>query len=154
MNDFDCNACLRLLAIRLSYQFRKLLSVWFRGHQVWGHKTYVVKGSSTKQAEKLKSCEMKEGWMKDDEWRMMNEEWWWMNVEGWKFQAVEGFCDWLTYRQTGKQTNKQTFVNVESLLRLKNLYTYVQLQKKDFKWVSYNMQKKILLNNPFALQQF
>ena len=34
-----------------------------------------------KQAEKLKSREMKEGWMKDDKWRMMNEEWWWMNEE-------------------------------------------------------------------------
>ena len=39
-----------------------------------------------KQAEKLKSRKMKEGWMKNDEcWRM--------NDEGWRFQVVEGFCD-------------------------------------------------------------
>ena len=61
-----------------------------------------------KQAEKLKSRKMKEGWMKNDEcWRL--------NDEGWWFQAVEGFCDWLTDRQT----DGWTFVNVESLLQLK-----------------------------------
>ena len=38
------------------------------------------------QAEKLKSCEMKEGWMKNDTGWMKNDEGWW-------FQAVEGF--WL-----------------------------------------------------------
>ena len=40
-------------------------------------------GSTLKQAEKLKSCKMKEGWMKNDkgwlrmneEWRMMKDEW-------------------------------------------------------------------------------
>ena len=40
---------------------------------------------------------MKEGCMKNDEWRI-NEEWGrmkneGMNDEGWWFQAVEGFCD-------------------------------------------------------------
>ena len=51
---------------------------------------------------------MKEGWMKNDEcWRM--------NDEGWWFQAVEGFCD--------GQTNGRTFVNVESLSRLKTSLT-------------------------------
>ena len=43
-----------------------------------------------KQAEKLKSREMKEGWMKNDEGRIMKEVWW-MKDEGWRFQAVEGF---------------------------------------------------------------
>ena len=35
----------------------------------------------TKQAEKLKSCEMKEGW-----WMMMNDDegWWRMNGEWWR----------------------------------------------------------------------
>ena len=51
-----------------------------------------------KQAEKLKSREMKEGWMKNDEgwikndagW-MMDDEGWVMKDEGWWFQAVDGF---------------------------------------------------------------
>ena len=68
---------------------------------------------SIKQAEKLKSCEMKEGWMKSDEGWIKNYEGWRMNDEGWWFQAVEEFR-W--------QTDKQTFVNVESLLQLKNAY--------------------------------
>ena len=42
-----------------------------------------------KQAEKLKSREMKEEWMKNDmmneEWSMMKDEWRMMNVEGWCF---------------------------------------------------------------------
>ena len=50
---------------------------------------------SVKQAEKLKSHKIKEGWMKND------EEWW--------FQAVEGF----DYGQTDRQTNGRTFVNVD-----------------------------------------
>ena len=41
-----------------------------------------------KQAEKLKSRQMKEGWMKNDEGWMKNDEGWW-------FQAVEGFW-WRT----------------------------------------------------------
>ena len=45
-----------------------------------------------KQAEKLKSREMKEGWMKNDEGWMKNYEGWKMNDEEWWFQAVEGFC--------------------------------------------------------------
>ena len=45
-----------------------------------------------KQAEKLKSREMKEGWMKNDEGWKMNDEGWKMKDEGWWFQAVEGFC--------------------------------------------------------------
>ena len=39
---------------------------------------------------------MKEGWMKNDEGRMMNDEGWW-------FQAVEGFC-----RQTDERTDERT----------------------------------------------
>ena len=33
-----------------------------------------------KQAEKLKSCKMKEGWMKNDECWSMNDEDWWFQV--------------------------------------------------------------------------
>ena len=36
----------------------------------------IIYDSLKKQAEKLKSCEIKEGWMK-------NDESWWMNDEGW-----------------------------------------------------------------------
>ena len=44
-----------------------------------------------KQAEKLKSQKMKEGWMKNDEEWMKDDEGWRLNDEGWWFQAVEGF---------------------------------------------------------------
>ena len=60
----------------------------------------------SKQAEKLKSCEMKERWMKNDEGWMMRG-----NV----FKLSRGFADW--------QTDEQTFVNVEFLLQLKNYET-------------------------------
>ena len=51
--------------------------------------------TGTIQAKKLKSCEMKEGWMKKDEgWIMKDERWW--------FQAVEGLC-----RLMDRRTNKQ-----------------------------------------------
>ena len=46
----------------------------------------------SKHDEKLKKCEMKEGWMK-------NDEGWGLNDEGSLFQAVEGFWG-LTNRQT------------------------------------------------------
>ena len=36
-----------------------------------------------KQAEKFKSREMKEGWMKNDEGWMKSDEGWMMNDEGW-----------------------------------------------------------------------
>ena len=70
-------------------------------------------GDNFKQTEKLKSCEMKEGGMKNVEGRMnekcwrKNDEGWMMNDEGWWFQAVEGFC-FLTDRQTDWWMNKQT----------------------------------------------
>ena len=51
-----------------------------------------------KQAEKLKSREMKEGWMKSDEGWMKNDERWMMKDEGCWFQAVEGFCWWTDGR--------------------------------------------------------
>ena len=62
------------------------------------------------QAEDLKSREMKEGWMKND------EEWWWMNEEGWvmkgdDFKLLRVFAD--------GRTNEQTFVIVKSLLQQK-----------------------------------
>ena len=53
---------------------------------------YKIENVSTwKQAEKLKSREMKEGWMKNDDGWMKNDEGWRLNDEGWWFQAVEGF---------------------------------------------------------------
>ena len=66
------------------------------------------------QAEKLKSREMKEGWMMNDEGWMKNDKVWMKNDEGWKmidegrwFQAVEGFCfcDWQTNAWTNKWTD-------------------------------------------------
>ena len=57
-----------------------------------------------KQAEKLKSREMKEGRMKSDEGWMKNDERWRMNDAVWWFQAVEGFC-WQTDIRTNKQTD-------------------------------------------------
>ena len=42
---------------------------------------------TSKQAEKLKSREMK-------------DKWWMMNNEGWRFQAVGGFDLWHTDGQT------------------------------------------------------
>ena len=61
------------------------------------------KPSKKKQAEKLKSREMKEGWMKNDGGWMKNDEGWKMNDEGWWFQAVEWFCF-----RTDERTNKRT----------------------------------------------
>ena len=58
---------------------------------------------SSKQAVKLKSCKMKEGWMKNDEEWMKNDEGWMINDVGWWFQANEGFC-----RRTNEWTNKVT----------------------------------------------
>ena len=55
-----------------------------------------------KQAEKHKSCKMKEGWMK-------NDEGWQMNDEGWWFEAVEGFL-WLTDWLTDWQTNRHMWM--------------------------------------------
>ena len=52
------------------------------------HRKYIP---GMKQAEKLKSREIKEGWMKNDEWRM-NEEWWRMkNDEGWRMMKDDDF---------------------------------------------------------------
>ena len=42
-----------------------------------------------KQAEKLKSREIKEGWMKNDEVWIKNDEGWMQNDEWWWFQAVK-----------------------------------------------------------------
>ena len=58
-----------------------------------------------KQAEKLKSCKMKEGWMKNDDGWMKNDEGWNMKDEGSQFQAVEGFC----FRTNG-QTNRHLWL--------------------------------------------
>ena len=58
-----------------------------------------------KQAEKLKSREMNEGWMNNDEDWMKNEEGWMVNDEGWWFQAVEGF-----WWQTDEWTNRHLWL--------------------------------------------
>ena len=59
----------------------------------WDLKTSACRFEVTKQKclNKLKSLKVAK-WKKD-EWRMMN-------VEGWWFQAVEGFCDGQTNKQT------------------------------------------------------
>ena len=44
-----------------------------------------------KQTQKLKSCEMKDWWMKSDDGLKKKDEWWRMNEEGWCFQAAKGF---------------------------------------------------------------
>ena len=77
----------------------------------------------------------------------MNEEWWKLKDEGWLFQAVEGFL-WLT----DEKTNKQTFVNAESLLQLKRK----KLAKKEKKgwfleWRNYilNQQTQSYMGQQF-----
>ena len=68
-----------------------------------GLKLHVQINLSKKQAEKLKSHEMKEGWMKNDEGWMKNDEGWMINELGWWFQAIEGFC-----RQMNEWMNRRT----------------------------------------------
>ena len=55
---------------------------------------------------------MNEGQMKD-EWRIMKDEGWMMNDDD--FKLLRGFAD----GRTDRQTNRRTFVIVESLSRLK-----------------------------------
>ena len=78
-----------------------------------------------KQAEKLKSRKMKEGWMK-------NDEGWKVKDEGWGFQAVEGFC----FKTDGQTTNEQTFAIVELLSQLKN---FMVPGKKGFRVMDSNI---------------
>ena len=66
----------------------KLYQINFKGHPKY-LEAY-PKPKILQQAEKLKSREMKEGWMKNDdgwmkndEWRMMKDEGWMMKDEGW-----------------------------------------------------------------------
>ena len=97
---------------------------------------------TSKQAEKLKSCKMKEGWMKNDEWwikndeglmkndewRMMMDEWWWMNDEGWRMMISSCWGVLRPDRQTDWRTNEMTLVNVESLLRMKtHIHTWYMI---------------------------
>ena len=63
--------------------------------------SYYNKGSVKKQAEKLKSREMKEWWMKNDEgmkdeWRMRKDEEWMMKNDD--FKLLRGF----DYEQTDR----------------------------------------------------
>ena len=60
-----------------------------------------------KQAEELKSCEMKEAWIKNDIWWIKNDEGWMKNGEGWMmkdddFKLLRGLVDWRTDRQTSR----------------------------------------------------
>ena len=90
-------------SIFLAFPAKAALPPWFIIEQIsllltlqpaWRSKSTKI----IKQVEKLKSCKMKEGWMKNDEcWRM--------NDEGWWFQAVEGFCDWRTDERTNERTD-------------------------------------------------
>ena len=49
----------------------------------------ICRNFQQKQAEKLKSREMKDKWWKmKDEWLMMKDERWRMKDEGWRFWAV------------------------------------------------------------------
>ena len=73
--------------------------IYYEVDNWWGESS-IVEWNIYKQAEKLKSREMKEGWMNNDEYWMNNDEGWMVNDEGWWFQAVEGF-----WWQTDKQTN-------------------------------------------------
>ena len=67
----------------------------------------------TKQAEKLKSREMKGGWTKIDEGWMKNDEGWMMKDDD--FKLLRGFDN----EHTDRRTDGQTFVIVESISRLK-----------------------------------
>jgi len=98
------------------------------------------------QAEKFKSREMKEGWMKKDEgwmkdegwrmkdeWRRMKDERWMMKDDD--FKLFRGFED--------RQTDRQTLVIVESLSRLKMTITEGKipflwiLEKQSGSWSSF-----------------
>ena len=50
---------------------------------------------------------MKEGWKKNDEWRMKDDEGWRLNDEGWWFLAVEGFW-FMADERTNERTNERT----------------------------------------------
>ena len=54
----------------------------------WSDNTNNIFSTPYPQTEKLKSHEIKEGWMKNDEGWMTNDKWWMMNDEVWWFQAV------------------------------------------------------------------
>ena len=59
-----------------------------------------------KQAEKLKSCEMKEGWMKNEEWwRMVKDEWRRMMISSlWGVSVTDGQT-----KKTDERTDKEIF---------------------------------------------
>ena len=61
----------------------------------------ILRFSNLKQAEKLKSREMKEGWMKNvkDEWRMM------LKVEWWKMMISSCWGVSVTDRQMSERTD-------------------------------------------------
>ena len=63
-----------------------------------------------KQAEKLKSHKMKEGWMKNDEGWMKNDEGWW-------FQAIEGFW-FMTDGQTDNICDCRVAFTTENLMTI------------------------------------
>ena len=64
---------------------------WSPNYEIWDIGCTTICYVSSKQAEKLKSREMKEGWMRnDEEWMKIDEgwrlkvEWWRMEVEWWR----------------------------------------------------------------------
>ena len=74
-----------------STQFSLLMMIL----EIFSLKSFFYLVENEKEAEKLKSSLMKEGWRKD-EWRMMNEEWRMMKDEGWilkedDFKLLRGF---------------------------------------------------------------
>ena len=114
---------------RTWFLFSKAIHIDLRGSRFWYDSYFMLqclirkklefhvwakiqKFKMKKKAEKLKSCEMKDGcWkMNDESWKMKVERWR-KNVERWRFKVVGGFED--------RQTDEQTFVIVELLLRLK-----------------------------------
>ena len=80
---------------------------------------------------------MKEGWMKNDEWRMMKDEWEVMKDEWWRMKD-DDFKLWgvlQTNGRTDKRTDEQTFVIVESLSRLKSIDDASPLMTKVDLWL-------------------
>ena len=89
LQSADCNSGLYL-------NFHFILSSSSESYSI----AIILDSLSSKQAEKLKSREMKEGWMKNDEgwmkneWKMMKDEEWMMKDDD--FKLLRGFADWRT----------------------------------------------------------
>ena len=90
---------------KIAFIWTKML-LWQNALQTWAFlflEIYVWYFHEIEQAEKLKSCEMKERWMKnDEEWWRMNEEGWRMRDEWWRMMISS--C-WGFWWQTDGLTN-------------------------------------------------